>query len=212
MKRIAPPGGLTWSGLAQPLTVLVVTAAVGAWRYPHLPPSTVLHFDTGGTPDWTVPTSPAVAFLPVYGQLVVTVISIAAAVRARRPRAAPALLTLGMCVNIAFALLAVQQWWGGDRLRWPLLVGALTATILGAGLTLVTAARAGAAAPGGSDDDRYWRNDLFYSNPDDPNVLVPKRIGIGLTFNFGHPMAKVWLAVLVALPAVSIVLAALLGG
>ncbi len=37
------------------------------------------------------------------------------------------------------------------------------------------------------DDDRHWLGGFIYNNPDDPNVLVPKRYGLGWTINFGHP-------------------------
>ena len=38
-----------------------------------------------------------------------------------------------------------------------------------------------------------WRG-IFYSNPDDPALLVPKRFGIGYTLNFGNPWAMAVLA------------------
>lgn len=44
------------------------------------------------------------------------------------------------------------------------------------------------------DDDRYWKAGGVYFNPDDPTILVPKRFGIGWTFNFAHPIAWVILA------------------
>jgi uncharacterized membrane protein len=31
---------------------------------------------------------------------------------------------------------------------------------------------------------------LFYYNPDDPATLVPNRYFIGVTLNFGHPLAR----------------------
>ena len=40
------------------------------------------------------------------------------------------------------------------------------------------------------DDDRYWSGGIFYNNPDDPAVFVPKRYGLGWTVNFGHPVGK----------------------
>ena len=40
------------------------------------------------------------------------------------------------------------------------------------------------------DDDRYWNSGVFYNNPDDPALFVPKRFGLGWTMNFGHPQAK----------------------
>lgn len=41
-----------------------------------------------------------------------------------------------------------------------------------------------------TDDDEYW-GILGYNNPNDSNLMVEKRIGIGLTLNFGNPKAKI---------------------
>ena len=43
------------------------------------------------------------------------------------------------------------------------------------------------------DDDRYWYGGVFYNNPDDPALFVPKRYGLGWTMNFGHPQSKLFL-------------------
>ena len=40
------------------------------------------------------------------------------------------------------------------------------------------------------DDERYWLGGVFYNNPDDPALFVPKRFGLGWTLNFGHPQAR----------------------
>jgi len=49
------------------------------------------------------------------------------------------------------------------------------------------------------DDDRYWYAGLWYNNPDDPALFVPKRFGFGWTLNFGHPQAKLFLITLLVL-------------
>jgi uncharacterized membrane protein len=41
--------------------------------------------------------------------------------------------------------------------------------------------------PAGGDG---WRG-LFYVNPSDPRLVVPKRSGLGWTFNFARPIAWV---------------------
>ncbi|MDD3223876.1 MAG: DUF5808 domain-containing protein [Clostridium sp.] len=41
------------------------------------------------------------------------------------------------------------------------------------------------------DDDEYWINGLFYCNPNDSSLLVEKRGGIGMTFNFGKKSGKI---------------------
>lgn len=58
-------------------------------------------------------------------------------------------------------------------------------------------------------DDRYWYGGLFYHNPDDPAIFVPKRFGLGWTLNFAHPQARLvllGLLLLVLLPPLIVAL------
>lgn len=48
------------------------------------------------------------------------------------------------------------------------------------------------------NDDNNWKWGLFYYNPNDPKLMVPKRFGIGWTFNFGHTMAYVIMGLILA--------------
>ena len=60
------------------------------------------------------------------------------------------------------------------------------------------------AGVGARPPDEKW-NRLFYSNSDDPSLLVPKRYGIGYTLNFGNRWSWVVLLLillLVLVPAV----------
>ena len=41
-----------------------------------------------------------------------------------------------------------------------------------------------------ADDDRRWKLGVFYFNPDDSSLFLPKRFGIGWTVNFARP--AVW--------------------
>jgi uncharacterized membrane protein len=47
------------------------------------------------------------------------------------------------------------------------------------------------------DDDRYWKGGLIYVNRGDPAVVVPRRFGVGWTFNFAHPLSWLLLAVVI---------------
>jgi uncharacterized membrane protein len=52
--------------------------------------------------------------------------------------------------------------------------------------------------PGDGTPDQYWRlGGQFYFNPDDPALMVEKRVGNGWTFNFGHKIC--WLFFLLML-------------
>ncbi len=43
--------------------------------------------------------------------------------------------------------------------------------------------------------EKGWKG-IFYSNPEDPAVFVPKRFGIGYTLNFGNPWSWVVLVLI----------------
>jgi len=48
--------------------------------------------------------------------------------------------------------------------------------------------------------DACWHG-VFYFNPDDPALFVPKRYGIGYTLNFGNRWSWIVLALILALIA-----------
>ncbi|HXO26640.1 MAG TPA: DUF5808 domain-containing protein [Thermoanaerobaculia bacterium] len=50
--------------------------------------------------------------------------------------------------------------------------------------------RVASQEPGDSPESR-WKAGIFYVNPDDPALFVQKRLGIGYTLNFAHPLS--WL-------------------
>src|SRR5579884_326149 len=56
------------------------------------------------------------------------------------------------------------------------------------------------------DDDRYWYNGIFYNNPDDPALFVPKRFGLGWTLNFGHPQARLFIIGMLVVVTVLLIL------
>jgi uncharacterized membrane protein len=49
-----------------------------------------------------------------------------------------------------------------------------------------------------------WKG-IFYANPDDPALLVPKRSGLGYTLNFGNPWSWGVLASLIGIAALPFV-------
>ncbi|HUY82898.1 MAG TPA: DUF5808 domain-containing protein [Acidobacteriaceae bacterium] len=58
------------------------------------------------------------------------------------------------------------------------------------------------AAAQDSTPDRYWLGGIFYFNPGDPAVMVPKRLGVGYTLNLGRPVSWVVVSGLLILPVV----------
>lgn len=49
------------------------------------------------------------------------------------------------------------------------------------------------------DEDSRWKLGVFYANPDDPSIFVPKRFGVGWTLNFSRPAAWLLIVLLIAL-------------
>jgi uncharacterized membrane protein len=74
-----------------------------------------------------------------------------------------------------------------------LLIGGLSVLLLALG-------RKGQRPP-----DAAWKG-VFYSNPDDPALLVPKRYGIGYTLNFGNPWSWAVLALVLLTAALPFIL------
>jgi uncharacterized membrane protein len=62
------------------------------------------------------------------------------------------------------------------------------------------------------DDNRYWYGGFLYNNPDDPDLFVPKRFGLGWTINFSHPQAKLALIGMLLVPLLMAILGAFFPG
>jgi len=45
-----------------------------------------------------------------------------------------------------------------------------------------------------------WIGGMIYYHPQDPSLIVEKRIGIGWTFNFAHPITWLWMVLLIVGP------------
>jgi uncharacterized membrane protein len=61
--------------------------------------------------------------------------------------------------------------------------------------------------PGQKPPDDGW-NGIFYSNPDDPALFVPKRYGVGYTLNFGNRWSWVVLVLIFAMLVGPLILSA----
>ena len=54
--------------------------------------------------------------------------------------------------------------------------------------------------PGDGMPDSKWIWGIFYFNRDDPSLMVERRIGLGITFNFAHPASWLILGAIIAIP------------
>lgn len=70
-------------------------------------------------------------------------------------------------------------------------------------VVIVQIARSPRIAPGTADG---WKGGIVYSNAADPRLIVPKRSGLGWTFNFAKPSAWVLLVLVLVGPVVAVFL------
>ncbi|MEY9851270.1 putative membrane protein [Leifsonia sp. EB41] len=119
---------------------------------------------------------------------------------------------MAFVVSAAFAVLSVIGWLHDGSNEPSAGIGIVTVALLVVifvviglyAIRLVSGTRAAraavpvgggaATAPGAArdavdprDDDRHWKGGLIYVNSADPALFVPKRFGVGVTINLGHP-------------------------
>jgi uncharacterized membrane protein len=88
----------------------------------------------------------------------------------------------------------------GLGVLWVTLGGFVALLVLGVALMVRTMKREGLEGP----NAEHYRWGLFYMNPDDPAIWVPKRLGLGWTLNFAHA-ASWWMLLLLLLPLLVVV-------
>lgn len=132
------------------------------------------------------------------------------------------LYLLVSAINISMMSSSFSIW--GLMNRQYLLLYSLLPVLLGSGVLIVVLMSFGQMGsrlnvPGmktensgisNVNDDRQWKGGVFDYNRQDSSILVPKRFGIGWTFNFARPASWIILAILVALPLIIVFVVRLL--
>jgi len=226
-EALASPPSIYWNLLY--VAVVIVTLVIGIVFYPHMPAQVPTNTNLAGNVTHYAAKSfnvllfaPLIqAFLGVIMTFVYWMIG-----RARRDidpahplttaehsalfTRAQSMFTLGMGLALTASMIAMQL----------SMVGKLSVNIAGLIIIVVTVAslfvlvaisikygqsgaRLGHPAQDSDeisrDDDNHWRLGVFYFNPDDPAVFVPKRFGIGWTNNYARPLTWVLVATLIVL-------------
>lgn len=104
------------------------------------------------------------------------------------------LALMGFCAPLAGL-------YGGKAIGWG--AGLFVVCLILGLIPVIRLSRLAPPIEGAEESDYRWGG-LLYWNASDPRLLVPKRLGIGLTFNFGRPMA--WVLMTALLSPVVIVL------
>ncbi len=235
LRRDTIPGG--WALQVLPFVLLAAAAVVLAMRWSDLPARIPVHWGLDGQADrWTERTglsvfAPLAATALLCGLMLTLSVGLllgrrvqaagSAALREARFRRLTMLVLFAAEMMIAVgasqaALVLVVQPASLAR-GFTLLVGAVLAATV---VLVVLLFRLGQGGSGGQADsvagapvgdrtpDSAWKWGLIYVNAQDPAFLVEKRFGVGYTFNFGHPIAWLLLALLVGIPVVLALFAA----
>jgi uncharacterized membrane protein len=194
------PGPLAQSG---PFALLAIGAVWLYLRFDELPARIPIHWNWRGEPDRFVSRTVPGAALPLLLGTAICVLMLAMqrGLRRNTPRGdmrAPSIKLvlageyLGALVCVATLAASVT----GGRLLWLALALGVGGAVSLLGYALVAARRAPKEP---LRNPAAWRG-LFYFDRDDPALFVPKRVGLGYTFNFGHPGAIVLVVLLLLVP------------
>jgi uncharacterized membrane protein len=221
-----PGGSLLQAG---PFAILVAVAIYLRIHWDQIPEIFPVHWGVDGRPNgWSVRTTLGVYGPLVMGAAIVTGLSLItyAVLREARVVRIPGYPTsqgrdfphqVGYLLSgieyflaIVFSFVAVMPLLGPPNIAF-VLIGSIASIVivLGAAHHLnqvqahkiePSAFHADGTIFGDGTRDEHWKMGLFYYNPDDPALLVEKRLGIGYTLNFARPVAWIVLALVAVIP------------
>ncbi|WP_167859738.1 DUF1648 domain-containing protein [Paenibacillus cymbidii] len=215
------------------LLVVALSALAAIVFWDRIPDPVPAHFGVSGQPDRYEAKSIGTVFLPNFIQLgllllftfIDGIIRFAARsgalVAPGTPEAAAGrmnrsaiimMMAISLPIVVLIGYLQATSLFGGSlgAAKWVAFL--LPVIVIAGAIGLpIYLARGKGSVSGAEGEDRYWRGDIFYFNRDNPALLVPKRIGIGSTFNMAHPLSWIILGAILLLPIAFIVFAATRG-
>lgn len=199
--------------LAMTLLLGVAAVVIGVVRLDELPDPYPVHFGFLGDADRFEDRSLVSVLMPVIAGQVCALAVFASLLLIRSQghvRVVTPMAALAGVVGGGISLISIAQYLSDDAVPppwafWALLAGIIISTIW----VVVASVRAERES---SDDREGWKlGGLVYANPDDPEVFVPKRTGVGTTVNFGRPMGWVVMALILLPTGIIIYVAATWG-
>ncbi len=208
-------GGLPGGVLLQAGPFLILALA-GLWLRRHfdeLPARVPVHWNVSGNADRFVARTPQGVAGPLWVGAAVCALFLVMQILIRygaprsgmRPLSLKILLAVEYFIAFLFCGILSAMVTGG-RMLAPVLALSFAGALVLLVATLALARKPRAAPRPGSGGQ--WRGGFFYVDAEDPALFVPKRYGIGYTFNYGNPLALV-ITVLLLLAPVAIAFLAL---
>ena len=203
------PGLLVW---VLPLLLLAAAAAYVRHHAEHLPERIPTHHGFQGPDRWG-PKNVRTLYGPLaVGALVLVNLSTIGIALARSPRRSPALiantrllLALTYAIALMFAVFGSAPARDLQRTRIPgwVPLGIFFGALIAFGWPVLQT-HGETESESLSTPEHAWRGGVVYYNRADPNLVVPKRFGIGYTLNMAHKFAWIVVGQLVVLIGVSI--------
>jgi uncharacterized membrane protein len=185
---------------------LIVVALYLESHFNSLPETFPQHWNAAGVANGWGERTPATVFLPpILGGAVVLIVVASAVLVGLAPgsgarhrmRMLSPIAALAWMLSLVFAIASLLPVLGSfSILHLGLLIA--TMTVLSLAMVLWLLVRTAPGLPGAkplhsSTSESHWHAGIFYANPNDPSLLVPKRFGWGWTLNFAKPTAWVFL-------------------
>ena len=206
-----------WLGWSATLIPVALTAGLLRTKWNMLPERFPVHWGFNGVADrWAQRSAGSVFGVLLLGILLTLML---AAIGELVARSSPGHEGRAAMIRMTRTILLVCSWFvtvlfcGISLLPLARDTTALTAVLLlgsclfSLGLISFVTYRSLAMAPTvvaaqHTTDAQFWHAGLFYFNPNDSALMVPKRIGFGHTLNFGRPLAWVILGLILLVPLV----------
>ncbi len=206
------PGAIAQAG---PFAILALGAMWLLRHFYELPERVPIHWNAHFQPDGFVPRTRGLVLMPVILGAVICVMLLALQGGIRRSATAGPMRASTIKALLAGEYFAALLCCGAllasasdGRLLKPVLVFA-AAGVLALLLYSVIAMRGVPREP--PRNPSAWRaGGIIYVDREDPALFVPKRIGIGYTFNYGHPAALPLTLLILVAPLAVLALVALL--
>ena len=212
------------SSLFWTLAALLPLAAVACYlavRYDSIPLQFPIHYTAKGAPDHIVARSPLTVFGPfLFGAALLLLLTILLYIVSRRSAGIPdagRYSSLTRYVFVGSAWFVALQFSAVTLL--PILPhpGVLATHLTAASsgflvlLLLVTFGyffrhRSTLAAAQAATAEEHWKGGLWYYNPNDAALFVPKRMGFGYTLNMAHPESWLLMAATLVIALVPVAL------
>ncbi len=195
-----------------PLLLMVLAAAWLQMHWDEIPDRFPIHWDIAGRPNgWSTRTVPGVYGPLLIGVFILVVLKLSEwGILYGSPRVAGGSATvrwqslrmlqrMGCLMGILFSSIALAPL-RPDLFRPGLIVFVILFAVALMVIPLIRAAGNPEGSVADNTPDSAWKFGLIYYNPDDPALMVEKRIGIGYTLNFAHRLAWVSMAALLLIP------------